>query len=63
MLARLVYDAPALHGRDAARAGASCRGCRAGGARWYAGAYLGNGFHEDGLARGVAPPRALGVAW
>jgi predicted NAD/FAD-binding protein len=29
----------------------------------YAGAYFGNGFHEDGLASGVAVARALGVAW
>ena len=29
----------------------------------YAGAYFGNGFHEDGLASGVAVARVLGAEW
>jgi uncharacterized protein len=35
----------------------------AGGRTHFAGAYFGNGFHEDGLASGVAVGRALGVDW
>jgi predicted NAD/FAD-binding protein len=35
----------------------------AGGRTHFAGAYFGNGFHEDGLASGVAVARALGVEW
>ena len=35
----------------------------AGGRTYFAGAYVGNGFHEDGLASGVAAARALGVEW
>lgn len=35
----------------------------AGGRSHFAGAYFGNGFHEDGLASGVAAARALGVEW
>lgn len=35
----------------------------AGGRTHYAGAYFGNGFHEDGLASGIAVAGALGAEW
>jgi predicted NAD/FAD-binding protein len=35
----------------------------AGGRTHYAGAYFGNGFHEDGLASGIAVAGALGARW
>lgn len=34
-----------------------------GGRTLFAGAYFGNGFHEDGLASGIAAARSLGVEW
>jgi len=30
---------------------------------WFAGAYHGNGFHEDGLASGVRAAASIGTAW
>lgn len=30
---------------------------------YFCGAYLGNGFHEDGVRSGAAVAHALGVAW
>ena len=30
---------------------------------WFSGAWMGNGFHEDGMRAAVGVARALGVAW
>lgn len=30
---------------------------------WFAGAYHGNGLHEDGLASGIGAAESIGVAW
>ena len=61
VLARFTYAHPlyTLSTLDAQRRLPSL----AGGRTHYAGAHFGNGFHEDGLASGVAAARALGVAW
>jgi predicted NAD/FAD-binding protein len=61
VLARFVYEHPHFD-VGALRAQAELPRLR-GGRTLYAGAYFGNGFHEDGLASGVAAARALGVEW
>ncbi len=57
--ARLTYDHPQF---DAAalRAQNIVRGLQGRDGFWFAGAWLGYGFHEDGLASGLAVARALG---
>jgi predicted NAD/FAD-binding protein len=62
VVARLRYDHPlyTLSTLRAQRELAQLSGERS---TWYAGAHLGNGFHEDGLASGVAVASALGVTW
>ncbi|HEY2354042.1 MAG TPA: FAD-dependent oxidoreductase [Gaiellaceae bacterium] len=61
VLERIAYTHP-LFTVDAMRAQAELPGLGAAHTQ-YAGAYFGNGFHEDGLASGVAAARALGVEW
>ncbi len=62
VIARFAYDHPqyTLSTLAAQRALQRLSGERN---TWYAGAHLGNGFHEDGLASGVRAAAALGVAW
>lgn len=62
VLARMQYHHPVYtHASVAAQAR---RGEINGvGRTWFAGAYWGFGFHEDGLRSGVEVARALGVSW
>jgi predicted NAD/FAD-binding protein len=62
VLARMRYHHPVYtHASVAAQAR---RGEISGVNRtWYAGAYWGFGFHEDGLRSGIDVARALGVSW
>jgi uncharacterized protein len=62
VIARFAYDHPQY---TIGTLGAQRELLRVSGERhtWYAGAHLGNGFHEDGLASGVRVAHALGVAW
>ena len=62
ILWRGEYQHP-LHDRasvDAQRCKAKIQGRRN---TWFAGAYWGFGFHEDGMRSGVAVANALGVRW
>jgi predicted NAD/FAD-binding protein len=62
ILARMSYAHPL---QDHASVAAQARRAQIDGVDriWYAGAYWGYGFHEDGLRSGVEVARALGVAW
>jgi len=61
VLQRFTYEHP-LYTVATLRAQADLARLTGGGTH-YAGAYFGNGFHEDGLASGVAVARSLGVEW
>ncbi|MCX7041258.1 MAG: FAD-dependent oxidoreductase [Gammaproteobacteria bacterium] len=62
ILARMNYRHPVY---DHASVGAQGRRADINGVRrtWFAGAYWGFGFHEDGLRSGVDVARALGASW
>jgi predicted NAD/FAD-binding protein len=62
VIARMTYEHP-LYTHESIAAQPELR--RLSGERhtYFAGAHLGNGFHEDGLASGVAAAAALGVDW
>lgn len=62
VLARMRYHHPVY--THASVAAQSRRGEISGVNRtWYAGAYWGFGFHEDGLRSGIEVARALGASW
>lgn len=63
-----IYDATEFHhpvfGPDAIRAQAGIAAIQGENRTWYAGAWLRNGFHEDGIASAMRVARAMGVpAW
>ena len=62
ILARMNYRHPVY---DHASVAAQSRRADINGVRrtWFAGAYWGFGFHEDGLRSGVDVARALGASW
>jgi predicted NAD/FAD-binding protein len=62
ILARMSYRHPVY---DHASVAAQARRGEINGVRgtWFAGAYWGFGFHEDGFRSGVDVARALGVSW
>lgn len=62
ILARMKYRHP-VYTHESVAAQARRAQINGVGRTWYAGAYWGFGFHEDGLRSGVEVARALGVSW
>jgi hypothetical protein len=62
ILARMSYQHP-VYTHDSVAAQTRRDSINGVGRTWYAGAYWGFGFHEDGLRSGVEVARALGVRW
>lgn len=62
VIARFTYAHP-LYTAETPRAQAALRSLSGARRTHFAGAHLGNGFHEDGLASGVAAAAALGASW
>lgn len=62
VIARMTYEHP-LYTHESLAAQPELRRLTGTRHTYFAGAHLGNGFHEDGLASGVAAAAALGVEW
>jgi predicted NAD/FAD-binding protein len=62
VLMRTVYEHP-LYTLDTLRGQRELEALQGERRTYYAGAYLGNGFHEDGLASAVRAAARLGVDW
>jgi uncharacterized protein len=62
VIMRTVYDHP-LYTLDTLRGQREVGELNGARHTLYAGAYLGNGFHEDGLASAVRAAAQLGVDW
>lgn len=62
IIARMSYRHP-LHTHQSVTAQQRRHRINGVGRTWYAGAYWGFGFHEDGLRSGIEVARALGVCW
>lgn len=59
---RTTYDHP-MYDFDVLDAQQALRGIQGQGRTWYSGAWMGYGFHEDGMRAAVGVARGLGVDW